>query len=151
MLFSFSHIYCDPRINEVYTREASRNSIYENANGRSEQPLIELIAEYSFRYSFNFAICRLKSNDRNGKTRERIPSERRHYRRRRIYLEGIQIYTKRFHSVQPFLAPSTIQQPWHGMKLHLLPFYSLPLQTNHSASAESRTVEHCRLDLPCKR
>lgn len=108
----------------MYTREAS---IYENANGYSEQPLNAPIVEYSFRYSFNFAICRLKSTVTR-KTREQILSERRHYRRRRIYLEEIQIYTKRFYLVQPF--PRTIHY-LTTLARHEAPFTSvLPTVTD---------------------
>lgn len=121
----------------MYTRKASRNGVYEN--GRSEQPPNELIAEYSFRYSFNFAICRLKSTIVMGKHENELRSERRHYRRRRIYLEGIQIYTKRFHSVQPF--PRTIHNPT-TLARHEAPFTSvLPTVTDEPQCV--RRIPHC--------
>lgn len=54
--------------------------------------------------------------ERNGETRERIPSERRRHRRRRIYLGGIQIYAKRHHHpAQPFpRTPAILKSSWRG-------------------------------------
>lgn len=121
-LFSFSHIYYDPRINEVYTRETSRSAVYKN--GRTEQPPNELIAEYLFRYSFDFAICRLKSTVVTGKRENEF--------RLNIATTVEEFTSKKFKYIlsvstryNPFLAPSTIQQPWHSMKLRIY-FHSSP-------------------------
>lgn len=81
-----------------------------------------------------------KTYERNRKTRERIPSERRHYRRRRIYLEGIQIYTKRLHSVQPF--PHAIHNPT-TLAQHGAPFTPVLLLTVTDEPQCVRRIPHC--------
>lgn len=102
VLFSFSLVFT--AIHELIscTWRLARIGVYV----RTRQPLEMLnepTVEYPFRYFFNFAVRR--QNGQTSVTEKRENEFRLNVAattRRRIYLEGIQIYTKRLHLVQSF-------------------------------------------------
>jgi len=123
----------------VYTRKASRSNVYAAVARNSHQMNRLPNIRFAIVLISLFVDRAAKTYERNGKTNS-------------VWTSPLSTATEEFTSKEfkyilsactrynPFLAPFTIQQPWHSMKLHLFPFYPSTVTDEPQCV---RRIPHC--------